>query len=510
MNDKPQTHLTNCKKAFALTALLLSFFCCKKNGKVSTQPGASNSVVVYTNSSDPRLAQIQTTSGKRYTFFGQRDGTGAPIRVTGYSLSTLPDSTDADFVTFDDSGRYSSFYLHTGISMHLSYNIPDSVEIVLSQPDSVPKRYIAATGGSSTIKHSPATPLSFARPKVVAGGAGTGAPASDGNVDVSVTDLNTYTQFSSVDSTATVIVNIFNGNQFNFSLPATYNPQTTFYSVPLTNFSSSFAYTSNTSTAVTTTVNLIKTALTLVCLSSPDTDPSLSIQVGSLLEDVEEDACLVGPLPCAAFAALVITCSSSEIIDVLENVLDDAGNFVTSIDPNTAPYSAGATVSVTTSGAYGTMQSAQSLSVGQVLTNFTGYDFQQTFTYSDSTTGLGDFAGTNTFVVNANQVDSVFFYFTSGANNVTGVFGWYAPPISSDIQLHGPVTGVYSPGTLTSSPHLLYVDSLGNSQEYWGTYIGTLIGNEWSGNFTLKQVLHYVGVSPDQTGNYSGTFDMRR
>ena len=69
-----------------------------------------NKAEVFINATDPRLAEVKTDSNTRITFFGERDVDGEPQRMIGYSIASISDSSKFDYVSLDDSGRYSNVF----------------------------------------------------------------------------------------------------------------------------------------------------------------------------------------------------------------------------------------------------------------------------------------------------------------------------------------------------------------------------------------------------------------
>jgi len=402
---RPRLLLPQNFRAAGLLLFLLCFLlvCCKKNKPSANSGGNSGSdtlttVTYFTNSSDPRLAQIQTPAGQRYTFYCRRNSAGTPTMLTAYSLENLPDSTDQDFVTFDDSGRYSSLHLHTGLEMQVLYNSPDSFQMVVSQPDSASVVYtVPLSGGNGVrtglLKHLRGTAVRGSvtgaqRPKEVTGGFVANPPGSDGNVDVSVTNVNTVDGESTIDSTATVIVNISDGGGVNYSLPATYNSAIGGFSVPLSNFSTDYTNPPNNdiSPFEQQAIQIIINGLNLICLSSPNetAGPIPNTQAAAVLASFITYVRALGPEFYLPATALLIVCNANTIINTFNAILNATGDLIQKIDPTAEPYSKQAQVSVTAYGAHGTVQSDQSMTVQQILLNNVGFDFLLTIDYSDS------------------------------------------------------------------------------------------------------------------------------
>jgi hypothetical protein len=484
---------------FAIAVVSSLLLCCKKNGpkagstsanQTTTSDSTSNIITVFTNISDPRLAQIQTTTGFRYTFFGQRNAIGQPITVTAYSLAKLPDSVDMDYVMFDDSGRYSNILLHTGAQMHVNYGVSDSLQITVALPDSTPKVYTTSLSSQGAVRgsHPSIMAPSGHQPALVTGGSG--GPivlgGSDGNVDISVTYVNTYDNGTAVDAGATVMVNITDGSRLNISLPAVYNPQTQFYSVPLTKFSSDFAYNPTGTSASSKTLQLIAAALNLVCLEGPDNDPSLSAAneelASSVLADLELYACATGPATCAAVNALLITCKATALIDLINNVINNVGSFIETIDPNAAPYSLNAAVSVTAyDSKYNMNLSSPSQTVNQILSNFGGNsDFQLAFNYVDSTSCAFTFV-----------IPGMKFINEWGQNTVGGPVKNWTPIYTFDSACYQNENyyGVYEGvGSNLSGYSFTLGSGLSISIEYFGSYLQFCSASSPVVNFDTAQV----------------------
>jgi hypothetical protein len=354
-------------------ASVLIFNGCKKNSSSSNNGNnTNNTATVFTNSTDPRLAEIKTDDGQTVTFFGLRNEDGSPKRLTGYSFTSLPDTTKLDFVTLDTLGRYSDISLGTGENLHLDYSIKDSVKIIISGPDSISNEVVAFAPNSINGLNISNSIAGSTQSNSTAG-----TPGEDNNIDVKVTSENSITQIETdVKGEETqVIVNLNAGVNHQYSLLATYNASKGFYSVPL----SSFGLDYHDPNAIDITLSFIKNILEVACVKTKSGDPQVDKSVPKLISTV------VCPIPhpyakaiCAASTAILFACKAGKILDILNKSKD----VLYKIDPNAIPVTNGIVTASSRHYKYGLAYSSP-VSVQQIIQNSSDYDIKVTHKYSN-------------------------------------------------------------------------------------------------------------------------------
>lgn len=335
-----------------------------------------NKVTVYTNIEDPRLAEMILNTGKRIVFFGERNSDGSPKVLTSYSIASQVDATKFDFITLDKEGRYNNIFLASGEKMHLEYRSEDSVQITLSDLDTVTnKMYARVASHKSEMK-----PSSSAQDSIHTHGL-------DKKVSVKITTKNTATGIEEevAGNETLVIVNFNAGQEHNYYLQAQYDGNTKIYSVPLSMSGLDF----HDEFALDKTISLINKALEFACSAASSSDPNIDKSITELI------ASSICPIPtpvanaiCPAAGTVLIACKAQDIFDVLKKAESHSKELLYKIDPNSIPITDAIASASSKHYKYKVKFSEQKLV--QIISNPYQYDFKIVHEFSavDSNNGV--------------------------------------------------------------------------------------------------------------------------
>lgn len=333
--------------------------------------------IVYTNITDPRLVEIQTPDRRNTIFFGQRDAVGKPIKLTGYSITSLIDSTKSDIVTLDSEGRYSNIFLGTGEKLHLDYGLNDSVTFILSELDGESNQNNIEKKGmqNNYLKIYNST---YSKKEIL---------GADNNIDIKITAKNRITQIEKdvKNEETAVFVNIKAGKEFNKSIQAVYNNTTGFYNMPLSLTGLNYQDES----ALDKTLELVKNALDVACKKTSSGDKVTDVTIPVLI------ATSICPIPhpaakaiCLASEGILFACNIngkvSKASKILNKVLDPINSVIYKIDPNAIQPTDGIVTVTSLHSEYG-KQNSTPTTVKQILSDLNNYDIQITHEYTEKT-----------------------------------------------------------------------------------------------------------------------------
>lgn len=89
---------------------------------------SQNEVVVYTNTTDPRIATVTTPSNEVITYFGERDAVGMPMALTAIDVTT---NGDMDSFQLDSDARPVRALATNGTSFEFEWQ-PNGTSVVVS------------------------------------------------------------------------------------------------------------------------------------------------------------------------------------------------------------------------------------------------------------------------------------------------------------------------------------------------------------------------------------------
>ena len=266
-----------------------------------------NKAEVFINATDPRLAEVKTDSNTRITFFGERDVDGEPQRMIGYSIASISDSSKFDYVSLDDSGRYSNVFLRTGEKMNFDYSPSDSIVITLTGLDRT-IQLIKINKKRITQRNN----IVSNRPKSSQQGV---LNAADRNIDIKVTKKNTLTGIEEDVTAKETVVSVLL-NTYPYRIIAQYDNSTRFYIVKHSEVGINY----NDPNLIKNTLNLIKSNLQTACnLGGLSQEFELSL-------DVFHTAICLSPTPftlavCAAWNTFTIGCKVSEAFSIIDHAI---------------------------------------------------------------------------------------------------------------------------------------------------------------------------------------------
>jgi len=262
---------------------------------------------VFINAFDPRLAEITTDDSVRITFFGDRDSTGVPLRLSGYSIASLSDSTKFDYVSLDDSSRYSNILLRTGEKMHFDYEQHDTVAVTITGLDSV--SHLFKVKRDSTRGYVLYNRNSPNNERLLS--------STDRRVNIKVVKKNTITQVEElVTGDNTVVMILFDG--YPYRITAKYDNTTGLYYVKHSEVGIEY----NEPSAIRTTIELIKGALEIGCYT---VDGDLTPRNISILQAIMGSTCAI-PLPateaiCVGTSLVFFACNLSKPLELLNKAI---------------------------------------------------------------------------------------------------------------------------------------------------------------------------------------------
>lgn len=307
-------------KVLALVFLSATLIFCKKEAKKNEViKTASNRV--FTNITDPRLAEIVTEDNRSITFYGSKDVNGKPTSLLAYRIKSLTDSNKADVFTFDEAGRYSDVVFANGSKVHFDFSKNnDSVFVATSTGQAIDTviglKYVRKPKGQRLVNANRIVGTGDVNIKVV---------ARDPS-DPSIQEVNV--------AGAQVTVRMI-GNKFDYLLLAKYDGNG-IYSVPIpSNLQSS-------SPTITRDVaDFIINSLNIACFSSCDGCPSFASTLAPFCIRASTVPYL-GPLCTIATSSLIFLCdmAGDKIIEKLlnkivaynssNNIPDEAAVIITS------------------------------------------------------------------------------------------------------------------------------------------------------------------------------------
>jgi hypothetical protein len=389
-------------RQFLVIVIFLAFlFSCKKDVTKFPPPPppvgsdySKDSFIVFTNGADLRLAEIKTSEGKTIIFYGQRDGVGKPIFLSGYAISTLPDSTKIDYVTFDDSSRYSNFFLKTGQSLHLNYDIQDTLQFTVRLTDTTLR---FDTTFSHNVLSKGITPVVFGNSN------GSNILGSDGNINTWVTSLNVFNKNPKTlgyegDVAVIVLSDLSQGSDLSdYFLPAYFNPFTGYFT--LSTAAAGYTYTDD---PITNTLQIIKNAIDIACTKTNSRYSALNVNAFQII-----DAVFCKPLGnflivepelavfCKGISAMKIVCEANDVFDNHNySLLGNASQMLKNIVKTKHQRDLEANVFVEViSGKFGNKNS-ENLTFGAILSNSGPYDFNINYDYDEEPNWVGNFKGT--------------------------------------------------------------------------------------------------------------------
>src|SRR5665213_2672165 len=77
--------------------------------------------LIFTNLTDPRIVQVNDSLGNTITYYGEKDASGIPTKLSGYSMTPAGNPTQKSWVAFDGSSRVSLLTLPSGFTVDFSY-----------------------------------------------------------------------------------------------------------------------------------------------------------------------------------------------------------------------------------------------------------------------------------------------------------------------------------------------------------------------------------------------------
>jgi hypothetical protein len=187
---------------------------CSRKAEQQATPNSAMAEKIFGNGSDARLAQVMTKDQQLLTFFGTRDADGMPLRLTGYTIQSPSDPTQADMVALDKKGRFSDIFSRKGFKIHFSYSVADSVSLAILLPDN-----------SISIVKPKVTSVGHLRTTSVTGASGRGTATTTAvqTLRIKVIARNTAGLERDLDNTSgSVFMDMVGRQRQSYTVPATY------------------------------------------------------------------------------------------------------------------------------------------------------------------------------------------------------------------------------------------------------------------------------------------------